>query len=101
MIRTLAIDSVGLNVFQCMFECFYIFFYLHLICNCMIWGYWSLVMHKFTLALVGSINTFILHHYFLRRMLLVAAPLDGWLLQLNKFQEHEDHEYCVHNHNSM
>jgi len=30
-------------------------------------------MHEFTLALVGSINTFILDHYFLRRMLLVAT----------------------------
>lgn len=45
----------------------------HLLSNCIIWGYWSLVMHEFTLALVGSINTFILHHYFLRRMLLVAT----------------------------
>jgi len=58
-------------------------------------------MHKFTLALVGSINTFILHHYFLRRMLLVAMPLNGWLLQLNKFQEHGDHGYCVPKHHSM
>jgi len=32
-----------------------------------------LVMHEFTLALVGSINTFILYHYLLRRMLLVAS----------------------------
>jgi len=30
-------------------------------------------MHEFTLALFGSINTFILHHYFLRRMLSVAT----------------------------
>jgi len=43
-------------------------------------------MHEFTLALVCSINTFILHHYFLRRMLLVATPLNGWFLQLNKFR---------------
>jgi len=37
------------------------------------------------LALDISINTF---HYFLRRMILVATPLKGWLLQQNKFQEH-------------
>jgi len=43
-------------------------------------------MHEFNLVLIGSINTFILHHYFLRRMLLVATPLNVWLLQLNKFQ---------------
>jgi len=34
-------------------------------------------MNEFTLALVGSINTFILHRYFLRRMLLVVTPLTG------------------------
>jgi len=45
----------------------------HLLSNCINWGYWSLVMHEFTLALVGSINTFILYHYFLRRMILVAT----------------------------
>jgi len=39
--------------------------------------------------------------YFLRSMLLVAAPLNGWLLQLNKFQERMDHGYCVHKHHSM
>jgi len=34
-------------------------------------------------------------------MLLVATPLNAWLLQLNKFQEHGDHGYCVHEHHSM
>jgi len=58
-------------------------------------------MHKLPLALVGSINTFISHHYFLRRILLVATPLNGWLQQLNKFQEHGDHGYGVHKHHSM
>jgi len=58
-------------------------------------------MHEFTLALVGSINTFILHHYFLRRMLLVDTPLNGWFLQLNKFQVHGVHGYCVHKYRSM
>jgi len=58
-----------------------------------------LVIHEFTLALVGSINTFIMHHYFLRRILLVATPLKEWLLQLNKFQKH--HRYCVRKHRSM
>jgi len=57
-----------------MFECFQCsFFDFHFLSNCIIWGYWSLVMHELTLALVGSINTFILQHYFLRRMLLVAT----------------------------
>jgi len=55
-----------------------------------------LFRHEFTLALVGSTYTFILHHYFLRRMLLVDTPLNGWCLQLNKFQVHGDHGYCVH-----
>jgi len=58
-------------------------------------------MHEYTLALVGSINTFILHHYFLRHRQLFATPLNGWLLQLNKFQEHGDHGYCGHKHHSM
>jgi len=58
-------------------------------------------MHEFTLALVGSINTLVLNHNFLRRMLLVATPLKGWLLQLNKFQERGDHGYCVYKHHSM
>jgi len=60
-----------------------------------------LVMHEFSSALVGSINTFILHRYFIRCMLLVATPLNGWLLQLNKFQEHGDHGHCVHKHHSI
>jgi len=77
------------------------FFDFHLFFNCITWGYWSLVMHEFTLALVGSINTFILDHYFLRRMLLVATPLNGWFQQVNKFQERRDHGYCVHKHRSM
>jgi len=47
-----------------------------------------LVTQRFTLALIGSINIFILHHYFLRSMLLVTTLLNGWLLQLNNFQEH-------------
>jgi len=50
-------------------------------------------MHKFTLALIGS--------YFLRSMLLVTTALNGWLLQLNNFQEHGDHGYCGHKHPSM
>jgi len=58
-------------------------------------------MHEFTLALVGSINTFILHHYFLRRMPLVDTPRNGWFLQLNKFQVHGDHGYCVLKHRSL
>jgi len=58
-------------------------------------------MHEFTLALVGSTNTFILHHYFLRCMLLVDTPLNGWVLQLNKFQVHGNRGYCVHKHRSM
>jgi len=69
MTRTLSIVSVGLNEFQCMFECFQRFFDFRLLCNCIIWGYWYLVMYKLTLVF-GSINTFILHHYFFRRMLL-------------------------------
>jgi len=48
-------------------------------------------MHEFTLALVGLINTYILHHY----------ALNGWFLQLNKFPEHVDHGYCVHKRRSM
>jgi len=72
------------------------FFWFSLVIQLYYLGYWSLVMHEFTLALVGLINTFILHHYFLRRMLWVATPLNGWLLQLNKFQERGDHGYCVH-----
>jgi len=84
-----------------MFKWFQCFFDFHLLSNCIIWGYWSLVMHEFTLALVGSINTFILHHYFLRRMLLVDTPLNGWFLQLNKFQVHGVHGYCVHKYRSM
>jgi len=58
-------------------------------------------MHKFTLALVGSTNAFTLHHFFFRRMLLVDTPLNGWFLQLNNFQVHGDHGYCVHKHRSM
>jgi len=54
-----------------------------------------------SLALVGSINTFILHHYFLRRMLLVDTPRNGWFLQLNKFQVHGGHGYCVLKHRSL
>jgi len=54
MIRTLSIDSVGLSIFQCMFECFQCFFDFHLLSNCIIWEYWSLVIHEFTLASVGS-----------------------------------------------
>jgi len=103
MIRTLSIDSVGLNIFQCMVECFQCFFFFdfHLLSNCIIWGYWFLVMHEFTLALVGSTNAFILNHFFFRRMLLVDTPLNGWFLQLNNFQVHGDHGYCVHKHRSM
>jgi len=55
-------------------------------------------MHEFTLALVGLINTFLLHHHFLRRMVLVTTPLNGWLLQLNKCQEQGDHGYYVNKH---
>jgi len=68
-----------------MFECFQFLLDFHLLSNCITWGHWFLVMHEFTLALVGSINTFTLHIFFLRRMLLVATPLNGWFLQLNKF----------------
>jgi len=58
-------------------------------------------MHRFTLALIGSIKTFILQHYFLRSMLLVTTLLNGWLLQLNNFQEHGSHGYCGYKHHSM
>jgi len=34
-------------------------------------------------------------------MLLVPTPLNGWLVHLNNFQEHGDHEYCAHKLNSM
>jgi len=37
-------------------------FDFRLLCNCLTWESWYLVMHKFTLVF-GSINTFILHHY--------------------------------------
>jgi len=69
--------------------------------NTAVLKYTNLVMHKFPLALIGSINTFRLHHYFLRSMLLITAHLNGWFLQLNSFQEHGDHGYCGHKHNSM
>jgi len=71
-----------------------------LLSNCIALGYWALVRHRFTLALIGSINTFILHHYFLRSKLLVTTLLNGWLLQLN-FQEHGDHWYSGYKHHSM
>jgi len=34
-------------------------------------------------------------------MLLVAMPLNGWFLQLNKFQDHGNHKYCVRKHHNM
>jgi len=53
MIRTLSIDSVGLNIFQCMFE--------------------SLIFTCYPIVLFEDIGLW-LHHYFLRRMLLVDTP---------------------------
>jgi len=69
--------------------------------SCFTWGYWSLVTHKFTSAVIGSNNTFILHHNFLRSILLVTTPLNWWLQQLNNFLEHGNHGYCGHKHHSM
>jgi len=72
-------DSVCLNIFQCKFEC--------LIFTC-----YPIVLFED----IGPWASLLSPTYAIGRY-----ALNGWLQQLNKFQEHGDHGYGVHKHHSM